>query len=504
MKDLEGLHFLQKFNVNSQAVLEAAWEQIEDRHLHFVTGEEAEGISLVLETVCRINQPTLIIANDDAGAAQWKAILDRDFIPPAEQLSDYLSESFMDPGYITIVTTGTLRAAYERLRQRDTNAMGEIVITDYNDFNLVKAVLDAGIKTVCVDERQTISHERIKAAVERFLEQVAEEANILTLAMLPEHGSVPGMNNRLIPVVRQDSKNEVAANIVALDTLCPHHDYVFFEYPPSEVPFVAAAKIEAAAGFEELLPPGGEYHLLDISRIPREATIIPRSYAVLNAGLLVAVLAILAVYEQFVYGIMINQMDNGGVNPLLIAALAVAVVFGVAVVYRLIVQIHRSISPKHIVRGVANALVDTMVDMGIITSVNAEISLASNKEDTAYECALVEATDHEKALFSRAVDEMLSPIGNPRYLVVRERTLLWLVGGTIGLDSAQSYACPSFIVDQSGAQLFLKGLKRYATRFRMINTRRTDVGAQQLERSRAKAQVSRNTRPIRRLIMVAK
>ena len=81
------------------------------------------------------------------------------------------------------------------------------------------------------------------------------------------------------------------------------------------------------------------------------------------------------------------------------------------------------------------------------------------------------ASAREKTLFAEAMGELLSPIENPRYLLIRQSRLLGL---TRSLE-AESYACPTVLgAKKEYAERLRQELEKRGDRFRLVYTRNTE------------------------------
>ena len=84
------------------------------------------------------------------------------------------------------------------------------------------------------------------------------------------------------------------------------------------------------------------------------------------------------------------------------------------------------------------------------------------------ECALENASLREKNRFAEAMGELLSPLDNPRYILIRRLPLL---GFAVRMPS-QSYACPSLLgAKKETAELLKKHLEKHGDRFELVYTR---------------------------------
>lgn len=118
------------------------------------------------------------------------------------------------------------------------------------------------------------------------------------------------------------------------------------------------------------------------------------------------------------------------------------------------------------VRRLAEALLSALLEARIVAC--SEASITVERQDGGVVCALENASAREKTVFAEAMGELLSPLDNPRYLLIR--TL-----GAFGLRRrmpSQSYACPSVLGAKRGtAELLCKKLEKSGDRYELIYTR---------------------------------
>ena len=139
-----------------------------------------------------------------------------------------------------------------------------------------------------------------------------------------------------------------------------------------------------------------------------------------------------------------------------------------------------SVTPEKTLKRLGNALLDAMRETGSVTG--REAALAVTRCGEGVECALDKASEREKNLFAEALGELLSPLDNPRYLLIRR---LPVFGFSIRMPS-QSYACPSlFGAKKDTAELLKKHLEKHGDRFELVYTRNEDGRKALLECRRA-------------------
>lgn len=77
---------------------------------------------------------------------------------------------------------------------------------------------------------------------------------------------------------------------------------------------------------------------------------------------------------------------------------------------------------------IAKTVYNTLIDMGIIKTPREEIKIATYSDDKgAVYCYLEGGTTFEKSTFINALQEIITPIDNPRYVIIRESKKLGLI-----------------------------------------------------------------------------
>jgi superfamily II DNA or RNA helicase len=80
------------------------------------------------------------------------------------------------------------------------------------------------------------------------------------------------------------------------------------------------------------------------------------------------------------------------------------------------------------IRPIAKTVFDTLIDMGIIKTPREEINISTYSDDKgAVYCYLEGGTTFEKSTFINALQEIITPIDNPRYVIIRESKKLGLI-----------------------------------------------------------------------------
>lgn len=176
------------------------------------------------------------------------------------------------------------------------------------------------------------------------------------------------------------------------------------------------------------------------------------------------------------------EMDGGsgrrGLYVLVFALLAAAVVAAPRLLKALWLLIkHGSVAAS--IRQIGEALLQSLRYAGAVRSPDRELRVVAEQgeEGTVY-CALRGGTSYEKGAYLDALQEMLGPIHNPRYLLTR-RTPLWII------RRLDYHVVPTLLGRRKElAEHFAKMWRRYVGPTELIYTR-TVPGRRALLRARA-------------------
>ena len=216
--------------------------------------------------------------------------------------------------------------------------------------------------------------------------------------------------------------------------------------------------------------------------IPKESVVKPIvfiNYVALTA--LFSIDAVVTSAEISVLRSMVgveNVPASKAVPFLAFLALILGVTFAAA---RLAKKIILHSTPKKNMTQLANALLRTLQQTNKI-GYNATVK--SEGRDVSIYLHLAHATTYEQNLFNTAVNEILSPIDNPRYILIfKRRNRLYF---------EQSYACPSIIGQKKElVELFADNLAGRVGVFEIVYTR-NDEGRKLLMKAKKHALISRS------------
>lgn len=224
----EYFQFRGNWRTYQQRVLEHADEYLKDGKIHIVAPPGSGKTILGIELICRIGEPCLILSPSIVIRQQWLERIHMAFLQ--EEDEELLSNDIRKPAVITAITYQALHAAMENLRI--TEEAGEEVETQtevYSDFDLIKTVQEAGIHTICLDECHHLRSEWWKA-LESFMEKLGNKT-LVSLTATPPYDSTLAQWERYIGMCGEIDEEIIVPELVKDNSLCPHQDYVYFNYP---------------------------------------------------------------------------------------------------------------------------------------------------------------------------------------------------------------------------------------------------------------------------------
>lgn len=247
------LQFKGKWRDYQARVLQNAGKYLSDGRIHIVAAPGSGKTTLGIELIRRLNEKALVLTPSITIREQWVARIAEAFLCEGMNPDDYLSQSLKEPKAITVATYQSLHSAMTRGKDTgEVSADGEIdtddtsnaasVSTaganstgkteDYKEFDLVATMKAAGIGVLCLDECHHLRSEWWKA-LEDFKNQLGN-VRIIALTATPPYDSTPAMWNRYMNMCGEIDEEITIPELVKEGSLCPHQDYVYFNYPTKE------------------------------------------------------------------------------------------------------------------------------------------------------------------------------------------------------------------------------------------------------------------------------
>ena len=154
--------------------------------------------------------------------------------------SDYLSQDLKDLRLITISTYQSLHSAMNRYKGKevdkaedtDDKAPSSEQEVDFSEYDLVAEVKRNHIGVLCLDECHHLRSEWWKA-LENFRTQCGN-LQVIALTATPPYDSNKAMWERYMSMCGEIDEEITIPELVKEGSLCPHQDFVYFNYPTEE------------------------------------------------------------------------------------------------------------------------------------------------------------------------------------------------------------------------------------------------------------------------------
>ena len=174
--------------------------------------------------------------------------------------SDYLSQDLKDLKLITISTYQSLHSAMNRYKGKEVDKVEDTddaspdreQEVDFSNYDLVAEVKRNHIGVLCLDECHHLRSEWWKA-LENFKNECGN-LQVIALTATPPYDSNKTMWDRYMSMCGEIDEEITIPELVKEGSLCPHQDFVYFNYPTlDEQAEVTKFKERAAEMINKLL-----------------------------------------------------------------------------------------------------------------------------------------------------------------------------------------------------------------------------------------------------------
>ncbi len=243
------MKFKGTFRSYQQRVLDHSDEYLKDKRLHIVAAPGSGKTTLGIELITRLGEPCLILTPSITIREQWGARISSSFLNENEKSEEWISSSIKQPLTITTITYQALHSAYTRFHGPLPDDNGEITgdtddtvsitceenenAVDYSDFDLIATIKSAGIRTICLDEAHHLRSEWWKV-LEQVIKELGDDITLISLTATPPYDSTPAQWKRYTDLCGPIDEEIFTPELVKDKNLCPHQDYVYFNYPTEE------------------------------------------------------------------------------------------------------------------------------------------------------------------------------------------------------------------------------------------------------------------------------
>lgn len=225
---------------NYQArVLDKADKYLKDGKIHIVAAPGSGKTTLGIELIRRLGVPCLILSPSITIRQQWLERITDGFFMEGVQAEGLLSGSIRNPGKITAITYQALHSCmtqYKGMLREETEGTEEseekTEEVDFSGFDIFKVIQENGIKTICLDEAHHLRSEWW-VALEELISKTSG-MTIISLTATPPYDSTVAQWERYISLCGEIDEEIIAPELVKEGSLCPHQDYVYFNFPTEE------------------------------------------------------------------------------------------------------------------------------------------------------------------------------------------------------------------------------------------------------------------------------
>lgn len=240
------LHFKGKWRAYQERVLRDYNTYLSDGKIHIVAAPGSGKTTLGIELIRRLNRPVLILVPTLTIREQWKARIVEGFLNTESDADHLISQNLRSPSVITIATYQSLFAAM-RGRGMTVDAVEDdedCLPVEENEaeeagFDVVATMKEVGMTALCLDECHHLRNEWWKA-LDAFCAEINPERTV-SLTATPPYDSKPAEWKRYVDRCGEIDDEITIPELVKEGVLCPHQDYVCFNYPTAEEREVLAA-----------------------------------------------------------------------------------------------------------------------------------------------------------------------------------------------------------------------------------------------------------------------
>ncbi len=236
MPNFSQTKFKWTFRDYQQTILDHSQKHLKDKKIHIVAAPGSGKTTLGLELIRRLDAPALVMSPSVTIRQQWGDRFIESFLPDQANASEYISYNLFAPKLITSITYQALHAAFTKDTIEETDTEDEFETEEkqnYADFDLLDAIKKAGISTICLDEAHHLKSEW-QRALEKFLALLGEQVTVISLTATPPYDSTPAEWARYSSLCGDIDEEIFVPQLVMQKTLCPHQDYLYFNYPTQD------------------------------------------------------------------------------------------------------------------------------------------------------------------------------------------------------------------------------------------------------------------------------
>jgi len=234
------LNFKGTWRTYQKRVLDNSAKYLMDKKVHIVAAPGSGKTTLGIELIRRQGAPCLVLSPSITIREQWIGRIRDGFFVEGNDPEAWLSNNIKKAKPITAITYQALHSCMKQYvgvleEIEDENIDSEERVAeevDFAGFDIYEVVKNMGIKTICLDEAHHLRSEWWKA-LEEFLKNIPD-VTVIALTATPPYDSDPGMWKRYIDLCGPIDEEIFTPELVKEGSLCPHQDYIYFNWPTAE------------------------------------------------------------------------------------------------------------------------------------------------------------------------------------------------------------------------------------------------------------------------------
>ncbi len=215
MKLFNDINFKGKWRPYQKRVLNELKGHLFDKKLHVVAAPGSGKTILGLEAIKRIGKKAMILAPTITIREQWINRFENYYLQDHSQLDDYITRDINDLKLLTVMTYQGLHAAYNKTNNE-----------------IIPLLKEMKVETVVLDEAHHLRTEWWKSLVEVI--NSLGNVKIVALTATPPYDVSPFEWDKYQTLCGEIDAEISVPELVHAKNLCPHQDYVYFNYPTEE------------------------------------------------------------------------------------------------------------------------------------------------------------------------------------------------------------------------------------------------------------------------------
>lgn len=231
----EILNFKGTWRIYQQRVLDRYDQYVQDRKIHIVAAPGSGKTTLGIELIKSLDQVALIVVPSITIKEQWIERIKEAFLNNEEDAEHYISQDLKNPKLITVVTYQALHSAmtfYQGELIENNDEFQTIEEVNYKDYDVVQSFKEKQLGTICLDECHHLRNEWWKSL--EIFKKSFPAIYTVSLTATPPYDDSLNMWSRYMDMCGEIDEEITIPELVKDGTLCPHQDYVYFNYPTSQ------------------------------------------------------------------------------------------------------------------------------------------------------------------------------------------------------------------------------------------------------------------------------